>query len=140
MSQSLNAADVTDKLYQPNVENNQQDTSNQNENGEPEEQLASVQEMTQKLEKKRKNIPFWIDNPNVLFHNKYITEFFPVEGMTYEQKLNAITRTIILLSIIGLIMNQSLRTLIISLITFYGCLWWRSKHYSSGHYYYNHPN
>lgn len=92
MSQSLNAADVTDKLYQPNVENNQQDTSNQNENGEPEEQLASVQEMTQKLEKKRKNIPFWIDNPNVLFHNKYITEFFPVEGMTYEQKLNAITR------------------------------------------------
>ena len=104
-------------LYQPNVENNQQDTSNQNENGEPEEQLASVQEMTQKLEKKRKNIPFWIDNPNVLFHNKYITEFFPVEGMTYEQKLNAITRTIILLSIIGLIMNQSLRTLIISLIT-----------------------
>lgn len=46
-----------------------------------------------------KKIPFWTENPNVLFQSEYMFEFFPVESMTYSQKLNAITRAIILVSI-----------------------------------------
>ena len=37
-----------------------------------------------------KKVPFWSVNPNVLFQHEYMLEFFPVETMTYEQKLNAI--------------------------------------------------
>ena len=55
---------------------------------------------TDKNVKKSKYIPFWGENPNVLFMPKYLMEFFPVEGMTYEQKLNAITRTVIILTIL----------------------------------------
>jgi len=62
-------------------------------------------------------VPFWSDNPNVLFQSKYITEFFPVESMTYNQKLNAISRSIILLTVISLIYTRSFRIFIIGLIT-----------------------
>jgi hypothetical protein len=69
-----------------------------------------------KLEKKE-TIPFWTKNPNILFQPQYILEFFPIEPMTYEQKLNAITRTVIILTIIGFAISQNFRLLIISAIT-----------------------
>ena len=64
-----------------------------------------------------KNIPFWGENPNVLFQQEYIFEFFPIETMTYNQKLNAVARTIILLTIIGFAFSKSIRTLLISTVT-----------------------
>ena len=67
--------------------------------------------------KKNKYIPFWGEDPNVLFAPKYLTEFFPTECMTYEQKLNSVTRTVILLSIISVIVYGSIRHLIIGVIT-----------------------
>ena len=62
-------------------------------------------------------IPFWADNPNVLFQKEYILEFFPVESMTYNQKLNSITRTVILLTIVGFALSKHLRVLVVSGIT-----------------------
>lgn len=62
-------------------------------------------------------IPFWGTNPNVLFQNEYILEFFPIEDMTYEQKLNALTRSIIVLTIIGFVLSHSFRLVFISAIT-----------------------
>lgn len=32
-------------------------------------------------------IPFWIENPNILFDGTYMFEFFPVDTMTYETKI-----------------------------------------------------
>jgi len=64
-----------------------------------------------------KKIPFWGDNPNVILQTDFIFEFFPVEGMTHEQKLNAISRGVIVLCIIGSIMSQSIRVLIVSILT-----------------------
>ncbi len=64
-----------------------------------------------------KKIPFWGDNPNVILQTDFIFEFFPVEGMTLEQKLNAISRGVIVLCIIGSIMSQSIRVLIVSILT-----------------------
>lgn len=63
------------------------------------------------------SIPFWLTNPNILFDKKYILEFFPTDSMTYEQKLNAVTRTIIVLTIIGFAFTKSIRLLIISGLT-----------------------
>ncbi len=62
-------------------------------------------------------VPFWSDNPNVFFQSQYIMEFFPVESMTYNQKLNAISRTVIFLTIISYLYTRSLRILFIGAIT-----------------------
>jgi len=70
--------------------------------------------------KKSKYIPFWSEDPNVLFQQKYIFEFFPVENMTYEQKLNAVTRSVIILTILGFIFSKNLRVLLIGLVTIGG--------------------
>ena len=68
---------------------------------------------------KIKGPKFWIDDPNVLLQKEYIFEFFPVETMTYEQKLNAVSRAIILLSIISFILTKNIRIIIISIITLF---------------------
>jgi hypothetical protein len=62
-------------------------------------------------------VPIFTENPNVLLQQKYIFEFFPVDSMTYEQKLNAIARTVILLTIISFIFTQNIRTLLVGVIT-----------------------
>ena len=62
-------------------------------------------------------IPFWINNPNILFDKQYIFEFFPIETMSYEQKLNTVTRTVLILTIIGFLFTRSFRLLLISFIT-----------------------
>jgi hypothetical protein len=70
------------------------------------------------IENDRKDdIPFWINNPNVLFQKEYIMEFYPIDTMTYEQKLNAITRTILILTIIGFCFTRSFRLLLIGMVT-----------------------
>ena len=66
---------------------------------------------------KSDTIKFWSDDPNVLFQKDQIFEFYPVNTMTYSQKLNAISRTIILITIITFILTQSLRIVVIAAIT-----------------------
>ncbi len=78
---------------------------------------GSVEVMTAKLENTRRKIPFWIENPNILFNSKYIMEFFPVDSMSYEQKLNAVTRTVIIFTLVCVSITHSLRTVIIGFIT-----------------------
>jgi Family of unknown function (DUF5762) len=62
-------------------------------------------------------IPFWYQNPNILLHKDYITEFFPLSDMTFNQKLNALSRTIIFATIVTFAFTRSLGTLIASFIT-----------------------
>jgi len=44
---------------------------------------------------------FWINNPSILFNSQHITEIWPNSIMSRDQKLNAITRFIILVSLFG---------------------------------------
>jgi hypothetical protein len=46
---------------------------------------------------------FWINNPTILFDVSYVREIWPYSYMTRDEKLNAMTRFIILVSIIGYI-------------------------------------
>jgi hypothetical protein len=62
-------------------------------------------------------IQFWSNQPTILFNKEYIFEFWPTKEMCYEQKLNAITRLVILLSILGYILTMSLRILAVGVIT-----------------------
>lgn len=62
-------------------------------------------------------VPFWTENPNILFNGKYVFELFPVEEMSYNQKINAVSRTIIFLTMIGFLVSHNIRTLIVGLVT-----------------------
>jgi hypothetical protein len=62
-------------------------------------------------------IQFWSNQPTILFNKEYIFEFWPTKEMCYEQKLNAITRLVILLTILGYILTMSLRILAVGVIT-----------------------
>lgn len=62
-------------------------------------------------------IPFWSENPNILFNQKYIFDFFPTEEMTFSQKLNAISRVVFFLTLLGFILLRNIRILVVGLIT-----------------------
>jgi hypothetical protein len=62
--------------------------------------------------------PFWSENPNVLIQTSQF-DFFPVDSMTYAEKLNAISRTVIILTMVSFIFTQNVRLLVISAITLF---------------------
>jgi len=62
-------------------------------------------------------IQFWSNEPTILFNKEYIFELWPTTEMCYEQKLNAITRLVILITILGYILTMSLRILCVGIIT-----------------------
>jgi hypothetical protein len=62
-------------------------------------------------------IQFWSNDPTVLFNKEYILELWPTTNMCYEQKLNAITRLVILITILGYILTMSERILLVGGLT-----------------------
>lgn len=62
-------------------------------------------------------IPFWINEPTILFDKNNVFELWPSKDMCYEQKLNAITRLIILITVLGYVFTQSIRVLVVGAIT-----------------------
>jgi len=95
-----------------------------NENDNNDNNLEEVDELPTHISRSippsmenKNKIPFWTENPNVLFDSTYIFEFFPIEKMAYSQKLNAITRAVILASILIFGFTQNINVLIVSLIT-----------------------
>jgi hypothetical protein len=63
--------------------------------------------------------PFWGNNPNVLFQKDDMFDFFPVDGMSFHQQVNAITRTVILLTIFTFAYTKSARILAVGAITLF---------------------
>jgi hypothetical protein len=61
--------------------------------------------------------PFWTNNPTVLFHKESILQLWPTQQMTFESKLNAISRLIILLTLLGFIFTRNVNLIIICVIT-----------------------
>jgi hypothetical protein len=62
-------------------------------------------------------VPFWLDDPNILLNPHFFYEFFPNPSMSYTQKLNAITRLIIVSTILGFLFTKKIRIIIIGLLT-----------------------
>jgi hypothetical protein len=67
-------------------------------------------------EKERLNI-FWAKNPSVLFDRDQLTNIIPSERMTMNEKLNALSRLVIILTIIGFIFNQTFKVVVSGAIT-----------------------
>ena len=83
------------------------------ENDEPELILTRHQEDEQK------DVPFWTDNPNILLNPSYITELFPSNDMTYGQKLNAITRTVILFTVVVYFLTRTFRSIVFGILSIF---------------------
>ena len=60
---------------------------------------------------------FWLNNPLILVDKNHITEIFPIGKLSYVDKLNALTRIIIILSILGYFMTKSSKILISAAVT-----------------------
>ena len=52
---------------------------------------------------------FWINDPTILLNKNYITEIWPNNNYNLARKLNAITRTIIILTILGYFLTKSIK-------------------------------
>ena len=62
-------------------------------------------------------IQFWSNDPTIIMNKDYILEVWPAQKMTFEQKLNAISRLIIILTILGFIFTMSAKILLVGIIT-----------------------
>ena len=54
-----------------------------------------------------KNEVFWLTNPSVLIDYNYITNIWPRREDDVNTKLNAVTRCVVLLSLIGIVLTQN---------------------------------
>jgi hypothetical protein len=61
--------------------------------------------------------PFWSNDPTILFNKNYIFQLWPTQQMNFEAKLNAISRLVILLSILGFLSTRNGNLLVICVIT-----------------------
>lgn len=60
---------------------------------------------------------FWLNDPKILLNQQHILELWPNRNMDKNDKLNAISRLIILLTLIGFLYTRELKMLITGLIT-----------------------
>ena len=72
-----------------------------------------------KKPKDTKNEVFWLTNPSVLIDYNYITNIWPKREDDVNTKLNAVTRCVILLTMIGLVLTQhnKFRLLVTTFVT-----------------------
>jgi hypothetical protein len=65
------------------------------------------------------NTAFWINNPMVLFNKDKIMEIWPLQNMTIEEKLNGITRLVLILTILGYLTTKNIKIIVTGAITLF---------------------
>jgi hypothetical protein len=61
--------------------------------------------------------PFWTNDPTILFNKESVSQIWPTQQMTFESKLNAISRLIIIMTILGFIFTRNFNLIIIGILT-----------------------
>jgi hypothetical protein len=61
--------------------------------------------------------PFWLNEPTILFNKKYISSVWPSENMSSVEKLNAISRFVIVASLLGYLITLNLKIILIAVVT-----------------------
>lgn len=59
---------------------------------------------------------FWLDEPTILFDSRYILDIYPYDSMDKNEKLNAVTRFIILITLFGYMCINNYLIFILGLI------------------------
>ena len=62
---------------------------------------------------------FWSNEPTILFNKDYILQLWPSPQFSYEENLNAISRVVILLTILGFIVTASKNMLVVGITTLF---------------------
>ena len=61
--------------------------------------------------------PFWLNEPTILFNKKHITEIWPNPNMSNMEKLNAISRFVIIASLLGYLITLNIGIIFVGIIT-----------------------
>ena len=62
-------------------------------------------------------IPFWTNNPGILINKLYLLDMWPASNMQENQKMNAISRLIIIMTFCGFLISGSIKLLVTGIIT-----------------------
>ena len=60
---------------------------------------------------------FWLNNPTILFKQDNITQLWPTQTMTSEEKLNSITRLVLILTLLGYLFTRTIKIVITGAVT-----------------------
>lgn len=63
------------------------------------------------------SVAFWAKDPTALLQQQHLLEMWPTMNMCYEQKLNAVTRLVLVITLVGYFVSRSLKTLLVGGIT-----------------------
>ena len=63
------------------------------------------------------NTQFWLYNPFVLFNKNSLTELWPTTNMNLNEKLNSITRLVMVLSLLGYLITKKSRMILTGILT-----------------------
>jgi hypothetical protein len=61
--------------------------------------------------------PFWSNDPTILFNKDNILQVWPTQQMIFEAKLNAISRIVIIMTLLGFIFTRNWNLIIIGIVT-----------------------
>lgn len=61
--------------------------------------------------------PFWLSNPTILFKQDNITQLWPLQHMSSEEKLNSITRLVLILTLLGYLITKTTKIIITGGVT-----------------------
>jgi len=61
--------------------------------------------------------PFWFNDPTILFNKSYILQLWPSQQMTFEAKMNAISRLVIAMTILGFLFTRKWNIIVIGIMT-----------------------
>ena len=61
--------------------------------------------------------PFWLNEPTILFNKNQITQLWPNDKMSNTEKLNAISRFVIIASLLGYLLTLNFKMLLICVVT-----------------------
>ena len=61
--------------------------------------------------------PIWLNDPTILLKHDKLKDIWPIKNMTYEEKVNAVTRLVILLTGLGFLLTFSYKIIFIGLTT-----------------------
>ena len=66
------------------------------------------------------SIPFWYNDPSILLNKKHIYSVWPSSCMEYNERMNAITRLVIILTAVGYFLTKSNMLVVSSFFTLVG--------------------
>jgi hypothetical protein len=63
------------------------------------------------------NTPFWTTEPTILLRAEHISDVYPKPTMSLEEKLNAMSRLVLILTILGYLFSRTIKIILTGIVT-----------------------